>query len=60
MNIRDFDDLIGADVTIDYSKLYDSFWESVRQMMIENDKKFQELEKSMRMSYEERHRPFDL
>lgn len=60
MNIRDFDDLIGADVTIDYSKLDDSFWESVRQMMIENDKKFQELEKSMRMSYEERHRPFDL
>ena len=60
MKLEDFRDLENADATIDYSKLTEAFWESVRQMMIENDKKFQELEKSMRMSYEERHRPFDL
>lgn len=60
MKVEDFRDLENADVTIDYSKLTEAFWESVRQMMIDNDKKFDELEKSMRMSYKERHTPFDL
>ena len=60
ISLADFRDLEGADIKIDYSKLDDSFWDSVRQMMIDNDKKFEELEKSMCMSYEERHTPFDL
>lgn len=60
MSLEDYRDLESADIRIDYSKVPESFWESVRQMMIENDKKFEELEKSMRMSYEERHTPFDL
>lgn len=60
MNLEDYRDLENADIKIDYSKLDDAFWESVREMMIENDKKFEELEKSMRMSYKERHTPFDL
>jgi hypothetical protein len=60
MKLEDYRDLETADATIDYSKLTESFWESVRQMMIDNDKKFDELEKSMRMSYKARHTPFDL
>lgn len=60
MKLEDYRDLEEADIQIDYSKLNDSFWESVHKMMIDNDKKFEELEKSLRMSYEERHRPFDL
>lgn len=60
MGLEDYRDLEDADITIDYSKLTEAFWESVRQMMVENDKKFDELEKSMRMSYKERHTPFNL
>jgi hypothetical protein len=60
MKLEDYRDLEDADITIDYSKLTEAFWESVRQMMIDNDKKFDELEKSIRMSYKERHTPFDL
>lgn len=60
MNLDTYRDLEGADIKIDYSKLDDSFWESVRQIIVENDNKFNELEKSMRMSYKERHTPFDL
>ena len=60
MNLDTYRDLEGADIKIDYSKLDDSFWESVRQIIVENDNKFNELEKSMRISYKERHTPFDL
>ena len=60
MNLDTYRDLEGADIKIDYSKLDDSFWESVRQIIVENDNKFNELEKSMRMSYKDRHTPFDL
>ena len=60
MNLDTYRDLEGADIKIDYSKLDDSFWESVRQIIVENDTKFNELEKSMCMSYKERHTPFDL
>lgn len=60
MNLDTYRDLEDADIKIDYSKLDDSFWESVRQIIVENDNKFNELEKSMRMSYKERHTPFDL
>ena len=60
ISLIDFRDLEGADIKIDYSKLDDSFWESVRQIIVENDNKFNELEKSMCMSYNERHTPFDL
>ena len=60
MNLDTYRDLEGADIKIDYSKLDDSFWESVRQIIVENDNKFNELENSMRMSYKERHTPFDL
>ena len=60
MNLDTYRDLEGADIKIDYSKLDDSFWESVRQIIVENDNKFNELEKSMRISYNERHTPFDL
>jgi hypothetical protein len=51
ISLADFRDLEGADIKIDYSKLDDSFWESVRQIIVENDTKFNELEKSMCMSY---------
>lgn len=60
MNLDTYRDLEDTDIKIDYSKLDDSFWESVRQIIVENDNKFNELEKSMRMSYKERHTPFDL
>ena len=60
ISLIDFRDLEGADIQIDYSKLDDSFWDSVRQMIVENNKKFNTMEKLICMSYEERHTPFNL
>ena len=60
ISLIDFRDLEGADIQIDYSKLDDSFWDSVRQMIVENNKKFNTMEKSICMSYEEIHTPFNL
>ena len=40
--LSDFSDLIGADAEVDYSKLDDDFWDGVSDMLIENQKKFDE------------------
>ena len=39
ISLIDFRDLEGADIQIDYSKLDDSFWDSVRQMIVENSER---------------------
>lgn len=45
--LSDFSDLIESDATVDYSKLDDEFWDGVSDMLIENQKKFDEQTKSL-------------
>jgi len=59
-SLRDYDDLLTADIKIDYSKLDDSFWDEVIKMMKRNDKKFDILEKSLTPTWDDMHRRFDL
>ena len=54
-HLSDFSDLIGADATVDYSKLDDEFWDGVSDMLIENQKKFDEQTKSLIPDHKDLH-----
>lgn len=53
--LSDFSDLIEADATVDYSKLDDEFWDGVSDMLIENQKKFDEQTKSLIPDHKDLH-----
>jgi len=53
--LSDFSDLIESDATVDYSKLDDDFWDGVSDMLIENQKKFDEQTKSLIPDHKDLH-----
>jgi len=53
--LSDFSDLIESDATVDYSKLDDDFWDGVSDMLIENQKKFDEQTQSLIPDHKDLH-----
>jgi hypothetical protein len=53
--LSDFSDLIESDATVDYSKLDDEFWDGVPDILIENQKKFDEQTKSLIPDHKDLH-----
>lgn len=60
MKLKSYADLISVDAEIDYSKLSDSFWDSVSEMIKSNTVKFDMEVKSIIPTYEDMQRRFDL
>ena len=59
-SLDDYKDLMNTKINVDFSKLPQSFWDSVGKMLNRNAERFAKEEKARRMSYEDMHRPFDL
>lgn len=58
MKLEDFRHLETADVTIDYSKLDESFWVEFRKIVNKNAIQFEQERKSISPTYEDMHRQF--
>ena len=57
--IEDFSELVDADISIDYSKIPQSFWDEVEKIMISNHIEFEKERKSAQPTHEDLHRQFD-
>jgi hypothetical protein len=59
-SLRDYDDLLTANVTIDYSKLDASFWDGFSEIVTKNAIDFERQRKSITPTWEDMNRRFDL
>lgn len=58
-SLKDFSDLAGMSVEIDYSKISPEFWQSVHDMQLKNSLAFQKEDQASRFTYEEMHRLYN-
>ena len=58
MCLKDFSDLVGKPLKIDYSKLTPDFWQSVRDMQLRNSLAFQKEDQDSRFTFEEMHQRY--
>lgn len=58
--MKNFEELENVNIVIDYQKLDDSFWNELSNIIYNNNLKFIEETNSMKLSFLELHRKFDL
>jgi len=59
-SLRDYDDLLTADIKIDYSKLDVSFWDGFNEIVKRQTLEFERQRKSITPTWEDMNRRFDL